>query len=71
MVDSHREAIALATTNQHLELSAKRNGTQRRTKVSALHVLQYAKMNKATLNSERIKPVALAIIELHLSEGIS
>ena len=26
---------------------------------------------EATLNSEKIKPVALAIIELHLSEGIS
>ena len=25
----------------------------------------------ATLNSEEIKPVAIAIIELHLSEGIS
>ena len=27
-------------------------------------------MNKATLNSEKIKPVATAIIELCLSEGI-
>ena len=26
---------------------------------------------KATSNSEKIKPVALAVIELHLSEGIS
>ena len=26
---------------------------------------------KATLNSEKIKPVALAVIKLHLSEGIS
>ena len=26
---------------------------------------------KATLNSEKIKPVALAVIELRLSEGIS
>ena len=26
---------------------------------------------EATLNSEEIKPVALAVIELHLSEGIS
>ena len=25
--------------------------------------------DKATLNSEEIKPVAIAIIELHLSEG--
>ena len=27
--------------------------------------------NGMTLNSEEIKPVAIAIIELHLSEGIS
>ena len=27
--------------------------------------------DEATLNSEEIKPVAIAIIELHLSEGIS
>ena len=27
--------------------------------------------DKATLNSEEIKPVAIAIIELRLSEGIS
>jgi len=26
---------------------------------------------EATLNSEKIKPVALAIVELHESEGIS
>ena len=26
---------------------------------------------EVTLNSEKIKPVALAVIELHLSEGIS
>ena len=26
---------------------------------------------EATLNSEKINPVALAVIELHLSEGIS
>ena len=34
---------------------------------NALYVLRYA----VTLNSEKIKPVALAIIELCLSEGIS
>ena len=27
--------------------------------------------DKATLNSEEIKPIALAVIELHLSEGVS
>ena len=29
------------------------------------------KLSRTTLNSEKIKPVALAIIELRLSEGIS
>jgi len=28
-------------------------------------------MDEATLNSEEIKPMALAVIELRLSEGIS
>jgi len=28
-------------------------------------------MDKVTLNSEEIKPVAIAIIELRLSEGIT
>ena len=27
--------------------------------------------DEATLNSEEIKPIALAVIELHLPEGIS
>ena len=27
--------------------------------------------DEVTLNSEEIKPIALAVIELHLSEGIS
>ena len=41
---------------------------------NTFYVLQHAKGTsraKATSNSEKIKPVALAIIELHLSEGIS
>ena len=41
---------------------------------NALYVLQYAKSTswvEATLNNEKIKPVALAVIELCLSEGIS
>ena len=39
---------------------------------NALYVLRYAKSTcraEATLNSEKIKPVALAIIELRLSEA--
>ena len=50
------------------------NGTQKRTLVSALYVLWHAKRHlsgQATLNSERIKPIALAIIKLFLSEDIS
>ena len=41
--------------------------------IQAMEKLWLAGMSwdKATLNSEEIKPVALAIIELHLSEGIS
>ena len=52
-------------------LLAKMNGTQRRTLVYT-----YCSKPKGTclaeamLNSEKIKPVALAIIELCLSEGI-
>ena len=41
---------------------------------NALYVLLYAKGTcrvEATSNSEKIKPVALAVIELRLSEGIS
>ena len=41
--------------------------------IRALYVLWYAKrhiLDKATLNSEKIKPIALAVIELHLPEGI-
>ena len=38
---------------------------------NALYVLWYAKRAKVTLNSEKINLVALAIIELRLSEGIS
>ena len=64
--------------NWHLLLSAKMNGTQRRTLVSLwrMHCM-YCSMPKGTCraeampNSKKIKPVALAIIELRLSEGIS
>ena len=37
---------------------------------NALYILWYAKRHEATLNSEKIKPVALVVIELCLSEGI-
>ena len=35
----------------------------------ALYVLQYG--TEAKLTSEKIKPIALAVIKLYLSEGIS
>ena len=41
---------------------------------NTLYVLRYAKRHlqaEATLNSEKIKPIALAIVKLHLSEDIS
>ena len=54
------------------------NGTQRRTPVSPCRMhYMYCDMLKgmclaeAMSNSEKIKPIALATIELHLSEGIS
>jgi len=39
--------------------------------IQALKLLRLAKRHKATLISEEIKPIAIAIIELCLSEGIS
>jgi len=38
--------------------------------VQALELLRLASLDEATLNSEEIKPAAIAIIELRLSEGI-
>jgi len=39
--------------------------------MQALELLRLVKRHEATLNSEEIKPVAIVIIELRLSEGIS
>ena len=72
-----REAMHRATANRHLGLSAKRNGTQMRTKVNpwCVHCM-YCGMPKgmfwdeATSNSEKIKPISLAVIELCLLESI-
>ena len=36
-----------------------------------LYILWFAKRTEATSNSEKIKLVAFAVIELYLSEGIS
>ena len=72
---------SIPTINRHLRGKGERNGIQRRTKLSfgrtmmqAMELLQLAKgtsLDEATLNSEEIKPVAIAIIELRLSERIS
>ena len=67
-----------ATVNWHLALSAKMNGTQRRTVVSSWRMhcmyMQYAKRHQCMgLNSSegKIKSIVLAVIKLCLSEGIS
>ena len=60
--------------NRHFSLSAKMNGTQRRTLVSPRRMQCNAKgmcPAKATLNNEKTKSIALAVTELRLSEGIS
>jgi len=59
------------TTKLILLLSAKMDGKQRT--LDALCVLRYVKKYQATeamSNSEKIKPVALAIVGLCWSEGI-
>ena len=58
--------------NWHFSMSAKMNGMQRRTlvcprRMHCTYILRYAKRHLATLNSEKIKPVALAVIRY---EGI-
>ena len=65
------------TTNHHLRGSGERNGEQRRTKVSfgrsmtrALELVKRHTWDEALLNSEEIKPIALVIIKLCLTEGI-
>ena len=56
-------------------LSAKMNGKQKRTLVwNALYILWYVKRHLLGLDDaqlQKIKPIALAIIKLRLSEGIS
>jgi len=63
--------------NRHFSWRAKMNGTQRRALVSpcGMHymysgVAKGTSQAEATLNSEIIKPVALAIVELCESEDI-
>ena len=64
-------------STDHYRSSPKRNGRQEehnklgRAMRQALKLLQMANWDKVTLNSEEIKPVALVIIKLCLSGGIS
>ena len=55
-------------------LSAKMNGTQRRilgkSMKNALYMPKGTSLADVTSNSEKIKPPALAIVEIRLSEGI-
>jgi len=74
----HKGSYHVQTSNQHFSLLAKMNGTQRRMLVSPWRIhYTYCGMPigtsraEATLNSENVKPIALAVIELCLTEGIS
>jgi len=63
--------------NQHLVLSVKRTGTKEdkgSTMMLAMWLLWLAKrhiLDEVMLSSEKIKPIALSIVELCLAEGIS
>ena len=65
----------MLSPNRHFSLSTKMIGTQTgKSMKNTLHVCGMPKGTcraEATSNSEKIKPVALAVIELRLSEGIS
>jgi len=75
--DDLMEAITCLPLNRHFSWWTKMNIIQRRAVVSPwrMHCM-YSGMAKgtswaeATSNSEKIRPVALAIVELHESEGI-
>jgi len=76
MISNDKRSHHVPPPNQHFFLLlANMNGTQRRTPLR-MHCV-YCGMPKgtsqveATLSSEKIKLVALAIVELHWSEGIS
>jgi len=76
-----RQSYNTHTAYRHLRAKEEKNGVQRRTKVSfgrimmrALELLQLARRHipdEVTFNSEEIKDVAIAIINLCFSEGIS
>ena len=67
--------MTMCNPNQWFSLSAKMNGTQRRI-LLRMHCTYFGMPKgtsraEATSNSEKIKPIALAVIELCLTEGIS
>jgi len=77
ITDDLMEAITCLPQNWHFSWWTKMNGTQRRAVVSPWRMYyMYSGMAKgtsraeATSNSEKIKPVALPIVELRESEGI-
>ena len=67
--------------NQHLLLSAKNDWNTKedsgKSMKNALYIIIAVPMSKSTSqaemmsNSEKIKPIALAVIKLHLSEGVN
>jgi len=72
-----KEAIMCLPLNWHFSWWTKMNGTQRRAVVSPwrMHcmysgIVKGTSRAEATSNIEKIKPVALAIVELRESEGI-
>ena len=77
-ISLHKGSHHVLPPNWHFSLSAKINGTQRRTLVSpwrmTLYILQYAKRRLSgwsNVEQWKIKLIALAVIKLRLSEGIS
>ena len=58
--------------NRHLCVANKKNwGTKEdKGKSRVLYVLQYTKQHLSMSSSEKITPIALAVVELQLSEGI-
>jgi len=76
IMDDLMEAIMCLPLNQHFSWWTKMNGTQRRAVLSPWRThCMYSGMAKGTSraevtsNSEKIRPVALAIVELHLRES--
>jgi len=77
IMDDLIEAITCLPLNWHFSWWTKMNGTQRRAVLSPWRTYcMYSSMAKGTSrteamsNSEKIRPVALAIVESHESEGI-